>query len=91
MTKEMKITEARKSLMEIPDLLEGDSAPDAIEVTRHGVPVLYMVSPEEYVVLAETREIIADRATLRGIERGLRDAEAGRLHSAADVRKKVGL
>lgn len=91
MTKEMNITDARKELMEIPDILAGSSAPDAIEVTRRGETVLYMVSPEEYRALAETREIIADRAMLRGIARGLREAEEGRLHSAADVRKKIGL
>ena len=77
--------------MEIPALLEGPSAPEAIEVTKRGVPVFYMVSPEEYMVLSETREIIADRTVLRGIERGLKDAEEGRLHSAEEVRKKLGL
>ena len=91
MTKEMNISEARKNLMEIPEMLEGGKAPAAIEVTRRGVPVLVMISPEEYTSLAETREIISDRAALRSIARGLRDAEEGRLHSAEEVREKLGL
>lgn len=91
MTKEMKISEARSSLMEIPEMLEGEAAPDAIEVTRRGVPVLIMISPEEYTSLAETKEIISDKAALRSIARGLKDAEEGRLRSAEEVREKLGL
>lgn len=91
MTKEMNITEARKSLMEIPDQFDGNAALDVIEVTRRGKPILYIVSPEEYKSLAETREIIADRAALKGIAEGLKDAEKGRLLTAADVRKKLDL
>ena len=91
MTREMKITEARNSLMEIPEILEGEAAPDAIEVTRRGEPVLIMISPEEYMSLAETKEIISDRALLRCIARSLKDADEGRLHSADEVREKLGL
>lgn len=91
MTKEMNISEARKNLMEIPEMLEGGNAPEAIEVTRRGVPVLIMISPEEYMSLAETKEIISDRAALRSIARGVKDANEDRLHTAEEVRKKLGL
>jgi len=91
MTKEMNITDARKKLMELPKVLEADSAIDAIEVTKRGETVLYIVSPDEYQALAETREIITDRAMLKGIANGLQDVEEGRLHTATDVRKKLEL
>lgn len=91
MTKEMNITEARKALMEMPEEFDGNTALDAIEVTRRGETVLYIVSPEEYRSLAETREIVADKATLKGIANGLKDAEEGKLHTAAEVRKKLNL
>lgn len=89
MAKEMNITDARKEFMNLPDKFEKDQ--NAIVVTRWGKRVMYIIPPKEYESLVETREILADRKALRGIEKGLKDIEEGRVHSADEVRKKLGI
>lgn len=91
MTKTMNITKAREAMMKLPEMFGGKSHVEAIEVTRWGKGVAAIIPWEDYEGFAETKEIIADRSTLRGIARGLREANAGRLHSAKAVRKKLGL
>jgi antitoxin YefM len=54
-------------------------------ITHRGKPEGVLLSIEEYEALLETVEILSDRDLMAGIERGLRDEKAGRLHSHDDV------
>jgi PHD/YefM family antitoxin component YafN of YafNO toxin-antitoxin module len=91
MSKKMNITEARDALMKLPEMFDGNDSLEAIEVTKWGKRVLAIMPWEEYESIAETKEILKDRATLRGIARGLEDVKEGRMHAAEDVRKKLGI
>lgn len=91
MEKKMNITEARREFMNLPKKFKGTLSSHAIAITRWGRSVMYIVDPEEYESLIETREILGDRSALRGIARGLKDVEEGRVYSAGEVRKKLGI
>ena len=91
MTKTMSITKARDALMQLAELLHGESAPEAIEVTKWGKKVLAIIPWEEYESIAETKEILADRATMRGIARALKDVDEGKMYDAEEVRKRAGI
>lgn len=91
MSKKMNITEARDVLMKLPEIFDEDDSLEAIEVTKWGKRVLAIMPWEEYESIAETKEILKDTATLRGIARGLKDIKEGRMHDAEEVRKKLGI
>lgn len=90
MTKTMSITEAREAFMDLPDEMEKRKM-DAIEVTRWGRKVMAIVSWDEYASIAETREILNDRAAIRGIKRGIGEAKQGKMRDASAVRRRLGL
>lgn len=90
MTKTMNITEARKALMDMPDEMENREL-DAVEVTRWGRKVMAIVSWEEYESIAETREILSDKAAIRGIRRGIDEAKRGKMRDTSAVRRRLGL
>ena len=47
-------------------------------ITRSGRPAGVLMSVEEYEVLLETLEILADAGLMKQIQRGIEDLEAGR-------------
>jgi len=46
------------------------------------------MSYEEYEGLIETLEILSDKELMRGVERGLKDEKAGRIHKHEEVFKE---
>ncbi len=63
-----------------------------VVVTRHGRPAAVLIPVDEYDALEETAEILSDSATLRAIDRGLREIERGEIvpldHVREDVRRR---
>ena len=71
------LTEARSRLSEIVD--EVASTGSTIEISRHGRPVAVVVGYEEYELLLETLNILADEATMEAIAEAERDIASGDL------------
>ena len=55
----MSITEARKKLTQLPEELEGNAW--AMPLTRHGMPVMALMSWELFEAITETMDIMGDR------------------------------
>jgi len=92
MAKEMNITEARDSLMKMPDILSEESSLNRVVcVTKHDRKILAIVPWEEYEAIAETKSILADKKTMRGIEKGIKAVKTRKTSSISKVRKKLGL
>ncbi len=89
MTKSMTITKARDLLLTLPDEMERHEDLHAIEVTRWGKSVLAILPWEEYESIAETREILSDRATMLRLAKGIKEADQGKLCDSEKVRKKL--
>ncbi len=60
-----------------------------VVVTRRGRPAAVLIPVDEYDALEETAEILSDSATLRAIDRGLRDIERGETVSLEQVREEL--
>ena len=58
-------------------------------VTRHGKPLIVMLSVEDYESLMETLDILADPKAVRGLKRGEADMRRGRTRSWQEVRARL--
>jgi antitoxin YefM len=72
-------THLARLLAEVQELGEG------ITITRSGRPAAVLLSVDEYEGLLETLDILADKRLMASLEKGLRDAEQGRVVSEAEV------
>ncbi len=72
-------THLARLLAEVEELGEG------VTITRSGRPAGVLLSIEEYEGLIETLDILADSKLMASLRKGLRDAEAGRTATDAEV------
>lgn len=87
--KDMPMSEARDELTSLPEYLAVH--PEAVTVTRHGKPVLAVLSWEAYESLVETLEILGDPALMASLRQGLREARAGHGMPWERAKRKLGL
>lgn len=72
----LPVTVAKNRLLHlIREIVEKD---EVLTITRSGVPVAVMLSPERYQGLLETIEVLADRAAMQSLRRSIEDGQAGR-------------
>lgn len=83
MAKTVPVRELRAELAGLLD--EVADRREHVIVTRRGRPAAALVPIDEYEALEETAEILSDPETMRAIERGLRDARAGRVYPLEHV------
>jgi antitoxin YefM len=86
----LTITKARNDLLDLPDRLER-SDEGAVEVTKHGRPVLAVLRWDLYESLVETLEILSDPEMASSLRESLEDIKNGRLVSHEEARKRLGL
>ncbi|MDQ3659769.1 MAG: type II toxin-antitoxin system Phd/YefM family antitoxin [Actinomycetota bacterium] len=86
MAKIVSFTEARSNLTELLDDLE--KRQEHVLITRNGRPSAVLLSAAEYEALEETLEILQDQDLMNALKRSEEDANAGRLTSLADLRRK---
>jgi antitoxin YefM len=70
------VTEAKNRLLHL--IREIDEKDEVLTITRGGVPVAVLLSPDHYAGLLETIEVLADRQALRSLRRSIADGQAGR-------------
>ena len=62
MNESKTLSEARTNLMKMPEILEGGEG--VIPLTRHGKPVLAVMTWELYESISETIEVLSDPAMM---------------------------
>ncbi len=78
----LPVTEAKNRLLRL--IREIDEKDEVLTITRGGVPVAVLLSPDHYAGLLETIEVLADRQAMQSVRRSIADAEAGRWVTAED-------
>ena len=56
-----------------------------VDITRNGKRAAVLLSAEDFDSLLETLDVLSDAELVREIQEGLRDAEAGRVFTHAEV------
>lgn len=87
MTRTITLKELRPALPKVVDSI--DSKMDRYVVTRHGRPVIVMLSIEDYEALIETLDILADPEAKKGVLRGIRDVGQGRTRSWQEIKRSL--
>ncbi len=77
------LSEAKTHLARL--LAEVEKLGEGVTITRSGRPAGVLLSIEEYEGLIETLDILADAKLMTSLRKGLRDAEAGRTATDAEV------
>jgi antitoxin YefM len=72
----LPVTEAKNRLLHL--IREIDEKDEVLIITRGGVPVAVMLSPERYEGLLETIEVLADRQAMQSLRRSIEDSQEGR-------------
>ncbi len=83
----MSITEARKMLTKLPEQLE--ELGWAVPLTRHGTPVLALMSWDLFEAITETLEIMGDRETMAELKLGIEQVEKGEWRPWDDVKAEL--
>lgn len=81
--KTLPLSEAKAHLSKI--VAEVASRDERVTITRNGRPAAMIVSPEEIEGMEATLELLSDSVAMRGIRRGLRQLEQGRILSQSEV------
>ena len=82
-TENISIIEAGSILSELPKRLADEDR--AVAITRHGKPVLAVMSWELFESIAETLEIMADDDMISSMQRSIEDMREGNLVSLDQV------
>lgn len=77
----LPVTEAKNRLLH---LIREIDEQDVLTITRGGVPVAVLLSPDHYAGLLETIEVLADRQAMRSLRRSIVEGQAGRWVTAED-------
>ena len=76
-TEQMSIAKARAMLSQLPELLRNES--QAMAVTRHGKPVMAVMSWDLFESMMETMDIMGDPDLMASLRQSIEDVRAGRL------------
>lgn len=87
MTKTITLKALRPELPHIADSVESNLA--RYIVTRHGQPVMMLISPEDYEGLLETIEILSDKSAAKRIRKSWKEARAGKTVSLDALRRRL--
>lgn len=77
------VAEARQNFSALVD--EAVSTHQRVLVTRNGVPVVWMISDEDFESIMETLDVLADAAAMRDVAQSETDLMAGRYVTAAEM------
>ena len=85
----VSLTEARAILTRLPEkLAEGQGV---VPLTRHGKPVLAIMTRDLFESLTETIDILSDSELMDQIRNGLKDIEEARTRSWEEVKAELDL
>lgn len=79
------VAEARQNFSALVD--EAVATHQRVLVTRNGVPVVWMISDEDFESIMETLDVLADAAAMQDVTQSKTDSAAGRFVTAAEMEK----
>jgi antitoxin YefM len=85
------MADARKQLPKLADALEKHPEIGAVKITRHGKPVLAVLSWDLYESVVETMEIMSDPELMAAFRQGVKEMEEGKAIPWEQVKKDLGL
>ena len=85
----VSLTEARAILPQLPGKLAGGQG--VVPLTRHGKPVLAIMTWDLFESLSETIDILSDSELMDQIRKGMKDIEEGRTRSWEEVKAELDL
>ena len=86
MSKYLNITEARQKLLELPDELTDEPA----IVTKHGKPVMAVMSYQQFESLMETLEILSDSQFASQLRESIAQGERGETICWEEAKARLG-
>ena len=84
---EIPIAKAREMLSRLPELLSAENR--AVALTRHGKPVMAMMSWDLFESITETMDVMGDPDLMTALRQSLEDARVGRFISLEQVKKEL--
>lgn len=91
MTRTLPMMEARKQLTSLPETLRHDGEIDVMEITRRGKPVLAVMPWELYDAIAETLEVMGDKALRAQLRQSIEEMEQGKTIPWDQAKRELGL
>jgi len=79
----LPITKVKKEFLDVIKEMTADES--TITVTKNGMPVSVMMTPERYEGLLETIEILADPGIMKSLKASARDFRAGKVYTHKDA------
>ena len=79
----LPITKVKKEFLDV--IKEMTAEESTITVTKNGMPVSVMMTPERYEGLLETIEILADPKVMKALAASARDFKADKVYSHKDA------
>ena len=87
---QLTISEARKGLLDLPRKLARGPERTAT-ITRHGRPVLVVMSSDLYESIVETLDVLSDPEMAAALRDSLVDLTHGRLVSHEEAARRLGV
>ena len=88
-TRRIGINDARAALTRLPEELEAE--PGVVSVTRHGRPVLAVMTWDDYEGILETFEILKDPEAMADLRQAIKDLEDGNVRDFEEVAAELGI
>ena len=86
---DIPITKARDMLTKLPEQLAEEHR--AVALTRHGTPVMALMSWDLYQAIAETLEIMGDPDLMAVLRQSMEEAKEGKVVNWESVRAELDL
>ena len=86
-TEQMSIAKARAMMSQLPELLSNEN--QAMAVTRHGKPVMAMMSWDMFESIMETMDIMGDADLMNALRQSIDDVRADRLIPLEQVKNDL--
>ena len=87
----LAMAEARKQLPKLADALEKHPEIGAVQITRHGKPVLAVLSWNLYESVVETMEIMSDPEMMAAFRQGVKEIQEGKAIPWEQVKRELGI
>lgn len=88
MVNTVTLKELRPALPKVVNRIDGRL--DRYVITKHGKPVVVMLSMDDYESLMETLDILADPKAMKGLHQGEEDIKKGKTRSWREIKKSLG-
>ncbi len=83
----MPITAARQEFLDLPEAVQDEP----LFVTKHGRPVMTLLSIEQFEGMVETIEILGDQVFAKRLQKSIEQAKIGQTVSLAEAAARLGL